>query len=108
MLFWFRTFPSGAIVRSQPSYVTLVRLKDSSAGPSGLVGYSLKADLFRKQFGTLSAWESEVALDDFVGRKPHSSVMASLRPFMGKTKFVKWRLPGSELPPSWDDALQRL
>ena len=67
---------------------------------SGLVGYSLKADVFRKQFLTLSAWESEVALADFVGRKPHSSVMASFRPFMGKTKFVKWSPPGSELPPS--------
>jgi hypothetical protein len=25
---------------------------------------------------------------------------------MGATKFTKWKLPGSAVPPTWDDAMK--
>jgi hypothetical protein len=33
--------------------------------------------------------------------------MTALAPYMDKTKFVRWVIKGSELPPRWDDALSR-
>jgi hypothetical protein len=33
--------------------------------------------------------------------------MAALAPHMGETKFVRWRVKGSQLPLRWDDALSR-
>lgn len=70
----------------------------------GLVGYSVRARLLKLNFWTLSVWQGEDALMDFVYRIPHSEVMQSLAPHMGQTKFVRWKLKGTEIPPSWDEA----
>jgi quinol monooxygenase YgiN len=73
----------------------------------GVLGYSLLAHIQRKQFWTLSVWESESALQDFVVSPPHEQVMRSLRGKMGPTRFVRWTLCGSEVPPRWAHALTR-
>ena len=74
----------------------------------GLVGYSLQAQLLSRRFWTLSVWEDEPALMEFVYRLPHSEVMKSLAADMGQTKFTQWKIQGSALPPRWDDAKKRM
>ena len=78
------------------------------AGSRGLVGYSLVARILSAKFWTLSVWEEEQALNEFVRKVPHGKVMAALTPHMGKTKFVQWKMRGSEVPPEWGQALGRL
>jgi hypothetical protein len=73
----------------------------------GLVGYSLLARLWRKQFWTLSVWEDEEALMDFVNAVPHRAVMHALQPDLGETQFLRWAIRGDAYPPSWDAALAR-
>ena len=73
----------------------------------GLLGYSLRAQLMTKEFWTLSAWEDEASLRDFVRAQPHGRAMTALAPYMGKTRFIRWTITGSEVPPSWEDALRR-
>ncbi len=73
----------------------------------GAVGYSLRAKPLSRNFWTLSAWENERALQDFVRKVPHLDAMRSLIPHMGPTKFTQWKVPGSALPLSWDDAMRR-
>jgi quinol monooxygenase YgiN len=73
----------------------------------GLLGYSLRAELMARRFWTLSVWQDEAALDDFVHAEPHAEAMAALAPHMGATRFLRWTLTGSQLPPRWDDALVR-
>ncbi len=73
----------------------------------GLVGYSLLARLWRKQFWTLSVWEDEQALMDFVNAVPHRAVMHALQPDMGETQFLRWAIRGDAYPPSWKAALAR-
>jgi quinol monooxygenase YgiN len=73
----------------------------------GLLGYSLRAELQAKRFWTLSAWRDEASLRDFAGARPHAGTMTALAPRMGATRFLRWTLPGSQLPPRWDDALGR-
>jgi quinol monooxygenase YgiN len=73
----------------------------------GLLGYSLRAQLMAKRFWTLSAWQDEAALHDFVHAQPHVRTMAALTPHMGAIRFVRWTLKGSQLPPRWEDALRR-
>ena len=75
------------------------------AAVQGLIAYSLLARPMAKNFWTLSVWEHEAALDAFIRHPPHVRLMASLAPHMGKTKFVRWMVKGSELPLLWDDAL---
>ena len=74
---------------------------------SGLIGYSLRAQVAAKQFWTLSAWEDAADLQAFVAAPPHVAVMKALASHMGATRFVRWNVKGSELPPRWDDALRR-
>ena len=74
---------------------------------SGLIGYSLRAQVAAKQFWTLSVWEDETSLQAFVVAPPHVAVMKAMAPFMGATRFVRWDVKGSELPLRWNAALRR-
>ena len=86
-------------------YATRIRRQLRTSG--GLVGYSLLARLAAKRFWTLSAWEDETALRSFVSAPPHAAVMKALAPHMGASRFTRWTVKGSDLPPQWEDALKR-
>jgi quinol monooxygenase YgiN len=75
---------------------------------SGLLGYSLDADLVRGQFWTLSAWADRESLDAFAQTDPHRSRVARIRPRMRPTKFVFCEAMGHELPIGWSEARRRL
>jgi hypothetical protein len=73
----------------------------------GLIGYSLRAQLLAKNAWTVSVWEDERALIEFVGKSPHVDTMKKVG--LGvERKFVRWKLLGSDIPPKWEDALAHL
>jgi hypothetical protein len=74
----------------------------------GLIGYSLLAEPFQRRFWTLSAWQDSQNLMDFVQQIPHSKIMQSLTPHMGKTRFVRWTVTAADIPLNWKDAQARL
>lgn len=74
----------------------------------GLVGFSMLARPARKQYGSLSVWRDEAALQDFARSSPHGQLMRDLAPRMGQTAFVRWTIPGSAGRPSWREAWERL
>jgi hypothetical protein len=74
----------------------------------GLIGYSLGAELMRKRFWTVSAWEDQQALRDFVEQIPHSRIMQELAPHMGKTGFAEWTVRAADIPIPWATARQHL
>jgi hypothetical protein len=84
------------------------KVRKQLAHTDGVVGFSLLARPFRKQYATLSVWVDDAALDAFVAQSPHRELMSGLAPEMGPTKFVRWMISGSDGRPSWGDALQRL
>jgi hypothetical protein len=73
----------------------------------GAVGYTMRAKLLSRQFWTLSVWESDRALMEFVAKVPHGEIMKALAPHMGATAFTRWKILGSGIPPRWDDADRR-
>ena len=77
-------------------------------GARGLIGYSLQAQLLRRRFWTLSVWQDESALMEFVKNRPHSEIMDALAPHMKITHFTRWRVSGSELPLKWGEAKRRM
>jgi quinol monooxygenase YgiN len=87
--------------------VYMLRIRRQLRASPGLFGYSLRADLARKRFWTLSVWEDEAALQSFVMASPHAVVMQVLAPHMGPTRFTRWGVKGADLPLRWDDALWR-
>jgi heme-degrading monooxygenase HmoA len=74
----------------------------------GLVGYSLLAKPVARRYWTLSLWEDESALKEFVGTEPHAGIMRSLRGDLGETTFVQVRIRGSAAPLTWDWARAHL
>lgn len=94
--------------RMLPFLLYTAQVMKQLASAQGLLGYSLLAHPLHKRFWTLSAWENAEALRAFVQHPPHVRIMAALTPHMDKTRFVRWRVQGSQLPLRWDDALRRL
>jgi heme-degrading monooxygenase HmoA len=77
-------------------------------GTRGLVGFAFRAKILARECYTLSVWEDERALDEFVRAEPHRGTMGTMRPQMAETKFVRWTLKGSQVPPSWREAIEVL
>ena len=75
---------------------------------SGVMGYSLLARPLRKQYASLSVWESEEALADFASSAPHGRLMTELGHEMAPTTFIRWTIRGRDGRPRWRDALRRL
>ena len=73
----------------------------------GVIGYALRARILSRNFWTLSVWEDQAALMEFVTGIPHGEAMRAMTPHMGPTKFKQWKVAGSSLPLSWDEATQR-
>jgi heme-degrading monooxygenase HmoA len=94
--------------RKIPAFVRYTRqVQQQLASTPGVAGYSVQAQPLRRRFWTLSAWESEAALIEFVRHAPHSEVMRALAGQMGKTSIKKWKVKGSELPLNWAAAKKR-
>ncbi len=95
--------------RAIPKFVRYTfQIRRQLAESEGLIGYSLDANLPRLQFWTLSVWEDEESLMEFVWKNPHERVMVDLVPHMGQTEFTRWKISGSSVPPSWEDARRRM
>jgi hypothetical protein len=86
--------------------VSAVRKQLATA--DGLVGYTLRAKPMARDYWTLSVWRGEPALHAFMRTPPHVTLMTSLRPLMGPTKFVTWTISADDGRPSLVDALKRL
>jgi heme-degrading monooxygenase HmoA len=91
--------------RRLPAFLRFTRkIQRQLAGAPGLVGYTLRAKPLRRQFWTLSAWESAEALEAFVVAAPHRDVMAALASDLGDGRFFRrGTARGSELPLRFDE-----
>jgi heme-degrading monooxygenase HmoA len=68
------------------------RVQSQLKSARGLMGYSLLAHMVAQRFWTLSVWQDEVALTEFVHKHPHNEAMSVLRRYMGGTAIVRWPL----------------
>ena len=85
-----------------------LRIRKQLKTAPGLIGYSLKADLFRKTFATLSAWENQNQMMNFVRSGAHQKMLADMKERLGPSQFVEWQAPASKLPLTWELASQKL
>ena len=59
-------------LRSTPTFVRLIpRIRAQMRGAPGAVGYSLRAEITRGIYWTISAWEDEQSLAAFARAEPH-------------------------------------
>jgi hypothetical protein len=94
---------------SIPAFLSAtIAIRNQLSHADGLIGYALDAQLLRKTFWTVSAWESQEALQRFNHDDPHRARVQRIRPGMQPTGFVFWNTLGSALPIAWDEARRRL
>jgi len=86
--------------------VSAVRKQLATA--DGLVGYMLRARPLARDYWTLSVWQHERALREFMRTQPHVQIMNSLKPYMGPTKFVTWTISAADGRPDMVSALNHL
>jgi hypothetical protein len=86
--------------------VSAVRKQLATA--DGLVGYTLRASPLARDYWTLSVWDNQQALREFMRTLPHAQIMNSLKPFMGPTKFVTWTVAAADGQPTMASALEHL
>jgi hypothetical protein len=67
----------------------------------------MRAKPFSRRFWTLSGWEDESALAEFVERVPHGEAMKAFAPH-SQRKFTQWKVSGSAIPLVWDEAIRRI
>lgn len=96
-------------LRDVPGFLlaSLALLKQARRSP-GAHGASLKADLTKRTFWTLSAWRDKKALESYAAAEPHASTMRGKRGVMRDSTFVFWTVKGTDLPIGWADAQRRI
>ena len=78
-----------------------IRKQLSSA--TGLVGYTLDADLAHRTFWTSSIWTDQASLDTFAASEPHRHIIKQLRPLMLPTPFSTTTTTGADVPTTWSE-----
>jgi len=81
-----------------------MKVRRQLAGADGLVGYALDAHLLRKEFFTVSVWESREAVERFARAEPHTAVARTTPKRMGHSVFRTWTASGRDVPVAWDVA----
>jgi heme-degrading monooxygenase HmoA len=95
--------------RAIPAFIRYsIQTRRQLKSTRGVIGYSLLAKPFTRKFWTLSVWEDQQSLDNFVRQIPHSEIMQKMIPHMGKSEFAQWTVTASEIPLDWDTAISRL
>lgn len=72
----------------------------------GAVGVTLYAQLHRRRVGSMSVWESEADLHQFVVHPKHIPVMAKYRK-IGTLRSATWRTDRFVLADAWREAERR-
>jgi heme-degrading monooxygenase HmoA len=70
----------------------------------GVLGVSIRKTIFSSKAWTMTIWENESSLENFVENERHRTAMREGRSAIVKTKFYRTTKKYSELPISWDVA----
>jgi hypothetical protein len=72
-----------------------------------VVRFGLKTNIPKKQFWTLSIWQSREAMRTFIGAEPHATAMKKFAQWAGDAAaFVEWS--NTEGSINWEEAMEKL
>jgi heme-degrading monooxygenase HmoA len=74
----------------------------------GLVGSSLRGRIPGRERWTLTVWEDEESIVDFVVAGAHAEAMSDYENAIEGIYYATWTVEADELPLDWSDALDRL
>lgn len=74
----------------------------------GLVGYSMRQELFGDRTWTMTEWRSEAALEAFVRSPAHQRAMSLGSEALAGVRFARLTRPADASPLSWAEAVEAL
>jgi heme-degrading monooxygenase HmoA len=81
-----------------------MRVVDSLPSHSGYLGHKIRKQLFGNEAWTMTVWQDEDALQNFVSGEKHSDAIQNGLDAVVKARFVRFTIAKSKIPLSWDDA----
>lgn len=81
-----------------------MRVVDSLPSHEGYLGHKIRKQLFGNEAWTMTVWKDEAAIQNFVSGEKHSNAMQNGLDAVAKARFVRFEIPKSAIPISWDDA----
>ena len=84
-------------------------IKRQLKGTPGSINYWLRADFLRLRFYTISVWEDDRSIDEFVRAGDHRAAMAGFDEVAvrGQSDFTRWKT-AAPVKADWRDAATRL
>ena len=84
------------------------RVEASLESRQGLIGYSLRRQLFGATAWTMTVWVDEASLDAFVGSRVHQTAIEQSLPALSQTGFARVEVGRDDIPLPWDRAVEIL
>ena len=84
------------------------RVIDSLADQPGMLGYSVRRQIFGNEAWTMTVWRDENSRARFVASTVHRSAIAASMPALKSVRTKRLELPLKEIPMEWARALQLL
>ena len=84
-------------------------IKRQLKGTPGVINYWLRADFLRLRFYTISVWEDDRSIDEFVRVGDYRAAMAGFDEVAvrGESGFTRWKT-AAPMKADWRDAAKRL
>jgi hypothetical protein len=70
---------------------------------SGAIGHSIRKRLFADEGWTMSVWEDEASMNNFVRSGIHNEAVEKAGGALKLVEYARVKLPRSKIPPSWDE-----
>lgn len=84
-----------------------MRVEEQLRRSPGIIRYSLRTNLLKKQFWTLSVWTDRISMEEFVSAEPHATAVKHFERWAGPgVAFVEWKMTGGGK--DWAIALEKL
>ncbi|MDX1958258.1 MAG: DUF3291 domain-containing protein [Leptospiraceae bacterium] len=80
------------------------KLRKEIHSNNGFLGISIRRQLFQRKAWTMTVWESEEDMDNFVYSGTHKKAMKDAFDAMVSTRFARVELTFKEIPISWEKA----
>ena len=78
------------------------------ARSKGIVGFATLARPVRKQYQTISLWETDADVDAFARSGDHHQLVRELAPELATVKATRWRVSSRDGRPGWKQAQELL
>jgi len=83
-------------------------IKDNIKENSGLIGVSISKRIFGNEAWTMTVWEREEDLENFIISKRHSQAIDESEEALAISKFARLKMKRKEIPIDWEKAVNIL